>query len=202
MRVYYCDQWKSFTQPNTSTSAPESVPASSSPKPVLTPKRKLASEVLNKLRVKRAELIKDKGGVEITSDPKATKGKVKFVIKEQGKLFVVKFHIVNRGESCVYFTYYTALHKMRCFTLVDKRRVRKILAYVVEVHYQVHHHGHFPANMYFEFCPEADPPVRELEAVVQTGLAETLGPESPYDPKQNRRLRPENRIVEVGVPPE
>lgn len=74
----------------------------------------------------RAELIKDKGGVEITSDPKATKGKVKFIIKEQGKLFVVKFHIVNRGENCVYFTYYTALHKMRCFTLVDKRRVNRV----------------------------------------------------------------------------
>uniref|UniRef100_A0A672QYS9 RNA helicase n=1 Tax=Sinocyclocheilus grahami TaxID=75366 RepID=A0A672QYS9_SINGR len=74
----------------------------------------------------------------------------------------------------------------------------------------VHHHGHFPATMYFEFCPEADPPgsakpfciVRELEAVVQSGLAETLGPESPYNPKQNRRLRPEKRIVEEGVPPE
>uniref|UniRef100_A0A673M1T7 RNA helicase n=1 Tax=Sinocyclocheilus rhinocerous TaxID=307959 RepID=A0A673M1T7_9TELE len=166
----------------------------------------------------RAELIKDKGGVEITSDPKATKGKVTFIIKEQGKLFVVKFHIVNRGESCVYFTYYTALHKMRCFTLVDERRVNRVSplllcpgeSYVVEVHYKVHHHGHFPATMYFEFCPEADPPgtakpfciVRELEAVVQSGLAETLGPESPYNPKQNRRLRPENRILEEGVPPE
>ncbi|XP_043098693.1 putative helicase mov-10-B.1 [Puntigrus tetrazona] len=218
VRVYYCDQWKSFTQQNTSTSAPESVPASSSPKPVLTPKRKLASEIINKLRVKRDELIKDKGGVEITSDPKDTKGKVRFIIKEQGKLFVVKFHIVNHGEKCVYFTYYTALHKMRCFTLIDERRVNRVSplllcpdeSYAVEVHYQVQHHGHFPATMYFEFCPEADPPgsakpfcvVRELEAVVQSGLAETLGPESPYNPKQNRRLRPEKRIVEPGVPPE
>ncbi|XP_048054939.1 putative helicase mov-10-B.2 [Megalobrama amblycephala] len=223
VRVYYCDQWKSFAKQKTKKSATDSVPApsSSSPpitNPVLTPKRKLASEILNKLRVKRAELIKDKGGVEITSDPKATKGKVTFTIKELGKLFVVKFHIVNRGESCVYFTYYTALHKMRCFTLVDKRRVNRVSplllcpgeSYVVEVRYNVHHHGHFPATMYFEFCPEADPPgtakpfcvVRELEAVVQTGLAGTLGPESPYNPKQNRRLRPENRIVEEGVPPE
>ncbi|KAK7145167.1 hypothetical protein R3I94_011307 [Phoxinus phoxinus] len=223
MRVYYCDQWKSFTQQNTNMSATDSVPASSSSsppttKPVLTPKKKLASEILNKLRVKRAELIKDKGGVEITSDPKATKGKVMFIIKELGKLSVVKFHIANRGESCVYFTYYTALHKMRCFTLVDKRRVNRVSplllcpgeSYVVEVHYNVHHHGHFPATMYFEFCPEADPPglakpfciVRELEAVVQTGLAETLGPESPYNPKQNRRLRSVNRIVEEGIPPE
>ncbi|ROL44890.1 putative RNA helicase SDE3 [Anabarilius grahami] len=220
VRVYYCDQWKSFTKQKTKKSATDSVPASSSSSPpttnpVLTPKRKLASEILNKLRVKRAELIKDKGGVEITSDPKATKGKVTFTIKELGKLFVVKFHIVNRSESCIYFTYYTALHKMRCFTLVDKRRVNRVSplllcpgeSYVVEVRYNVHHHGHFPATMYFEFCPEADPPgtakpfciVRELEAVVQTGLAGTLGPESPYNPKQNRRLRPENRVVEEGI---
>ncbi|CAM4628135.1 unnamed protein product [Leuciscus chuanchicus] len=223
VRVYYCDQWKSFTQQNTNMSATDSVPASSSSSPpttmpVLTPKKKLASEILNKLRVKRAELTKDKGGVEITSDPNATKGKVMFITKELGKLSVVKFHIINRGEGCVYFTYYTALHKMRCFTLVDKRRVNRVSplllcpgeSYVVEVHYKVHHHGHFPATMYFEFCPEADPPgpakpfciVRELEAVVQTGLAETLGPESPYNPKQNRRLRSENRVVEEGVPPE
>uniref|UniRef100_A0A671KB94 RNA helicase n=1 Tax=Sinocyclocheilus anshuiensis TaxID=1608454 RepID=A0A671KB94_9TELE len=149
----------------------------------------------------RAELIEDKGGVEITSDPKATKGKVMFIIKEQGKLFVVKFHIVNRGENCM---------KLRCS---QKCQIDVSLlgeSYAVEVHYKVHHHGHFPATMYFEFCPEADPPgsakpfciVRELEAVVQSGLAETLGPESPYNPKQNRRLRPEKRIVEEGVPPE
>uniref|UniRef100_A0A9J8CN25 RNA helicase n=1 Tax=Cyprinus carpio carpio TaxID=630221 RepID=A0A9J8CN25_CYPCA len=136
--------------------------------------------------------------VEITSVPKATKGKVTFIIKEQGKLFVVKFHIVNRGERCV---------------RSQKRQIDVSLlgeSYVVEVHYKIHHQGHFPATMYFEFCPEADPPgtakpfciVREVEAVVQSGLAETLGPESPYNPKQNRRLRPENRILEEGVPPE
>lgn len=223
MRVYYCDQWKSFVQQNTNPSATDSDPASSSSprptiNPVLTPKKKLASEVLNKLRSKRAELIKDKGGIEISSDPKATKGNVTFTIKELGKLFVVKFHIVNRSEVCVYFTYYTALHKMRCFTLVDKRRVNRVSPlllcpgedYDVEVHYNVNYSGHYPATMYFEFCPEADPPgtakpfciVRELEAVVQTGLAETLGPESPYNPKQNRRLRPKSRVVEEGVPPE
>lgn len=193
----------------------------------------------------RTELIKDKGGVEITSDPTATNGKITFVIKELGKLFVVKFHIVNRGQSCVYFTFYTALHNMRCFTLVDARRVNRVCplllcpgedhpetsidtwmssnnhwilfitestdeSYDVEVHYNVQYHGHFPATMYFEFCLESEPPgaakpfciVRELEAVVQTKLAAELGPKSPYNPKQNRRLRPEDRIVEVGVRPE
>ncbi|XP_051562486.1 putative helicase mov-10-B.1 isoform X2 [Myxocyprinus asiaticus] len=210
---------------NTSTASPDSSPAPASSSsslpttnPVLTPKRKLASEIFSKLRVKRAELIKDKGGVEITSDPKDTKGKVTFSIEELGKLFVVKFHIVNRGQRCIYFSDYTALHRMCCFTLVDESRVNRVCPlllcpgehYVVEVHYKVHHHGHFPATMYFEFCPESEPPetakpfciVRELEAVVQSQLAAQLGPESPYNPKQNRRLRPKNRIVEEGVPPE
>ncbi|KAA0712698.1 putative helicase mov-10-B.1 [Triplophysa tibetana] len=216
MRVYYCDQWKSFTRKE---AAPDSIPASSSPSnPVLTSKKNLAREILKNLKVKRAKLIQDKCGVEITSDPKATKGKIAFVIKELGKLFVVKFHIVNRGQGCVYFTYYTALHKMRCFTLVDARRVNRVCplllcpdeSYTVEVHYNVQFHGHFPATMYFEFCPESEPPgaakpfciVRELEAVVQTPLAAELGPKSPYNPKQNRRHRPGYRIVEVGVPPE
>lgn len=222
MRVYYCDQWKSFTQKNAKAAAKGSIPASSSTSPptnpVLTPKKKLATEILSKLKVKRAEIIQDKGGVEITSDPKSTNGKITFVIKELGKLFVVKFHIVNRGENCIYFSFYTALHKMRCFTLVDARRVNRVCplllcrgeSYAVEVHYNVQYHGHFPATMYFEFCPESEPPgaakpfciVRELEAVVQTKLAAELGPKSPYNPKQNRRLRPEDRIVEVGVPPE
>lgn len=206
----------------TKAPAPDSIPASSSSsppkKPVLTGKKKLAADILSKLKVKRAELIKDKWGVEITSEPKCTNGKVTFIIKEMGKLFVVKFHIVNRGQSCVYFRYYTALHKMRCFTLVDDRKVNRVSplllcpgeSYDVKAHYKVQHPGHFPATICFEFCIESEPPgtakpfyiVREMEAVVQTQLAAELGPKSPYDPKQNRRPRPKDRIVEVGVPPE
>uniref|UniRef100_A0AAR2K6N0 RNA helicase n=1 Tax=Pygocentrus nattereri TaxID=42514 RepID=A0AAR2K6N0_PYGNA len=79
-------------------------------------------------------------------------------------------------------------------------------SYVVEVHYHINHYGHFPATMYFEFCPDSEPPspskpfciVRELEAVVQTQLAAELGPESPYRPRQAGRYRPEDRIVEEG----
>ncbi|TRY89114.1 hypothetical protein DNTS_011152 [Danionella cerebrum] len=222
MRVYYCDQWKSFKQQHNKASAPEPSSSSSTPgpsiKPVLTPKKKLAFEILHKLRSKRAELVKDKEGIEISSDPEAINGMVAFIIQEIGKTFVVMFHIVNKGEDCVYFTYYTALHKMRCFSLVDQRRVNRVSplllcpgeSYDVEVWYDVTHHGCFPATMYFEFCPETDPScpskpfciVRELEAVVQTPLARTLGPEKPYNPKYKTRLHPENRIVEEGVPPE
>ncbi|KAI4903009.1 hypothetical protein NFI96_012038, partial [Prochilodus magdalenae] len=226
VRVYYCDQWRSvpLSKPGSKADnggATASVSSQTSPptvNPVLTPKRKLANEILQKLRVKRAQLISDKGGIRITSDPQSTNGKVVFNISQTGRVFVVKFHIVNEGQNCVYFSFYTALHRMRCFTLVDERRVTRVCplllcpgeSYVVEVHYCIHHYGHFPATMYFEFCPESEPPstskpfciVREIEAVVQTKLAAELGPESPYRPKQDRRNRPEDRIVEEGVPPE
>ncbi|KAL6457776.1 hypothetical protein MHYP_G00330060 [Metynnis hypsauchen] len=224
VRVYYCDQWRSAPQSgsranNGGATAPAS--SGSSPptvNPVLTPKGKLAKEILQRLRVNRAELISDKGGIKITSDPKSTNGKVVFNIGLMDRVYVVKFHIINEGQNCIHFTFYTALHRMRCFTLVDERRVTRVCplllcpgeSYVVEVHYHIHHYGHFPATMYFEFCPDSEPPspskpfciVRELEAVVQTQLAAELGPESPYRPRQAGRYRPEDRIVEEGVPPE
>uniref|UniRef100_A0AAR2M0M0 RNA helicase n=1 Tax=Pygocentrus nattereri TaxID=42514 RepID=A0AAR2M0M0_PYGNA len=167
----------------------------------------------------RAELISDKGGIKITSDPESTNGNVVFNIGLMDRVYMVKFHIINEGQNCIHFTFYTALHRMRCFTLVDERRVTRVCplllcpgeaSYVVEVHYHINHYGHFPATMYFEFCPDSEPPspskpfciVRELEAVVQTQLAAELGPESPYRPRQAGRYRPEDRIVEEGVPPE
>ncbi|XP_072540773.1 putative helicase mov-10-B.1 [Salminus brasiliensis] len=226
VRVYYCDQWRSVPQPQPGPRADnggETAPAfcrSSSPtvNPVLTPKKRLAKEILQRLRVNRAELISDKGGIKLTSEPESTNGKVVFNIDLVDRVYMVKFHIVNVGLNCVHFSFYTALHRMRCFTLVDKRRVSRVCplllcpgeSYVVEVHYRVHHYGHFPATMYFEFCPESEDSgpskpfciVRELEVVVQTQLAAQLGPESPYRPKQNGRYRPENRVVEEGVPPE
>lgn len=73
----------------------------------------------------RAELTSDKGGIEITSDPGMTNGKVTFSVERLQEMFVVKFYISNNGASCVYFTYYTALHRIRCFTLMDKRRVTR-----------------------------------------------------------------------------
>uniref|UniRef100_A0A8B9H6G8 RNA helicase n=1 Tax=Astyanax mexicanus TaxID=7994 RepID=A0A8B9H6G8_ASTMX len=166
----------------------------------------------------RAELISDKGSIKITSDPESTNGKVVLNIDLVDRVYVVKFHIENVGQNCIYFSFYTALHRMRCFTLVDERRVTRVCplllcpgeSYVVEVHYHIHHYGHFPATMYFEFCPESEDSspskpfciVRELEVVIQTKLAAELGPESPYTPKQRGRYRPENRVVEEGVPPE
>lgn len=67
----------------------------------------------------------DKGGIVITSNPGETNGKVNFTVDCLKELFVVRFHIANMGPDCVHFTYYTALHRIRCFTLQDERRVTR-----------------------------------------------------------------------------
>ncbi|XP_012690883.1 putative helicase mov-10-B.1 [Clupea harengus] len=227
VRVYYCDQWRRPAKPggNAADSGASAAPSAPPPthtasppmaNPVLTPKKKLAKEVVHKLKVNRAKLIADKGGIQISSDPVATGGKVHLNIQHIEKVFIVKFHIQSTGTKSIYFNYYTALHRIRCFTLVDEKRVTRISplllcpgdSYVVEVHYQLNHYGHFPASMYFEFC--ADPPtsskpfciVRELEAVAMTQLAVDLGPVAPYCPKQVAKLRARNTVVEEGEPPE
>lgn len=73
----------------------------------------------------RKEHTADKGGIEITSDPVETGGKVQFAVDRLREPFVVRFHIVNKGTDNVHLTYYTALHRIRCFTLEDKRRVTR-----------------------------------------------------------------------------
>uniref|UniRef100_A0A672ZG45 RNA helicase n=1 Tax=Sphaeramia orbicularis TaxID=375764 RepID=A0A672ZG45_9TELE len=139
----------------------------------------------------------DKGDVKITSEPGTSGGKVRFTVDRLRELFIVKFHIVNKGTNCVHFTYYTALHRIRCFTLEDERRVTRACplflcpgeSYEVVVRYLMNHYGYFPATMYFEFCPDLPGSVpfcivREIEAVARTPLAVELGPVAPYRPFQ------------------
>lgn len=222
----YCDQWRRPRVPPQSPQSPSSGPQrtpetpapSSAPStpmaPVLTPKKKLATEILHKLKANRKELTADKGGIEITSDPVATGGKVKFTVNLR-ELFIVRFHIVNKGTNCVHFTFYTALHKIRCFTLEDERRVTRACplflcpgeSYEVVVRYTLNHYGYFPATMYFEFCPDvpASVPfciVREMEAIARTPLAVELGPVAPYKPFQVATYKPVDTVVVEGVPPE
>lgn len=51
---------------------------------------------------------------------------VLFSVERLKEVFIVRFHIANKGSSCVYFTYYTALHKIRCFTLEDDHRLTRV----------------------------------------------------------------------------
>uniref|UniRef100_A0A8D0ACU7 RNA helicase n=1 Tax=Sander lucioperca TaxID=283035 RepID=A0A8D0ACU7_SANLU len=145
----------------------------------------------------RKELTADKGGIEITSDPAASGRKVQFTVDRLKELFILRFHIVNKGTNCIHFTYYTALHKIRCFTLEDERRVTRACplflcpgeSYEVVVRYTLNHYGYFPATMYFEFCEDLQGAVpfcivREMEATARTPLAVELGPVSPYNPSK------------------
>lgn len=75
--------------------------------------------------VNRKELTSDKGGINIKSDPETQAGKIKFTVDRLKELFTVRFHILNNGSDCIHFTYYTALHKMHCFTMEDERRVSR-----------------------------------------------------------------------------
>nr|XP_046239070.1 putative helicase mov-10-B.1 isoform X2 [Scatophagus argus] len=217
----YCDQWRrpQASQPPCSPSTGPQGTATPTPStpvmPVLTPKKKLATDVLRKLKANREKLTADKGGIEITSDPVTQAGKVHFTVDRLRELFIVRFHIVNKGPNCVHFTYYTVLHRIRCFTLEDERRVTRACplflctgeSYEVVVRYMLNHYGYFPATMYFEFCPALPGSVpfcivREMEAVARTPLAVELGPVSPYKPFQAVTYKPVNTVVVEGVPPE
>uniref|UniRef100_A0A671YY95 RNA helicase n=1 Tax=Sparus aurata TaxID=8175 RepID=A0A671YY95_SPAAU len=139
--------------------------------------------------------------------PAGKNGKVQFTVERLRESFILRFHILNKGTACIHFTYYTALHKMPCFTLEDERRLFSLLplsptgeSYEVLVRYKLSHFGYFPATMYFEFCPDlpASAPfciVREVEAIASTPLAVELGPVSPYKPFQKGKYRAANLVI-------
>uniref|UniRef100_A0A3B4BM13 RNA helicase n=1 Tax=Periophthalmus magnuspinnatus TaxID=409849 RepID=A0A3B4BM13_9GOBI len=216
----YCDQWRSprrTKDPESPSSGPRvstEPPLGTAPvAPVLTPKKKIVTEILQKLKSNK-ELTADKGGIEITSDPAATDGKIHFTVEHLRELFTVKFSVFNKGTDCIHFTYYTALHRIRCFTLEDERRVTRACplflcpeVYEVKVLYRLSHYGYFPATLYFEFCPElpGSAPfciVREIEAAAKTPLAVELGPVAPYKPFQAVNYKPVDTVIVDGVPPE
>uniref|UniRef100_A0A8C3A0K9 RNA helicase n=1 Tax=Cyclopterus lumpus TaxID=8103 RepID=A0A8C3A0K9_CYCLU len=142
----------------------------------------------------------DKWGIELTSDPAARGGKVHITVDRLRESVVLTFHILNKGTHCIHFTFYTALHKIRCFTLEDERRVDRASplflrpgeSYDVVVRYTLNHYGYFPATVYFEFCPDLPESVpfcivREMEAVARTPLAVVT-------------YKPVNTVIVEGVP--
>lgn len=72
----------------------------------------------------RKALKSDRLGIEITTDPVSSGAKVEFLV-EHLREFVVRFIILNKATHCTHFTYYTVLHKLRCLTLEDERRVTR-----------------------------------------------------------------------------
>ncbi|KAJ8399528.1 hypothetical protein AAFF_G00409390 [Aldrovandia affinis] len=232
VRVVYGDQWRRprrqqvTTAPlvaNGGTKAPSTgtVPAPSvAPVPGSQPgsqvKKRLANKILQSMKVKRSDFISDKEGIVINSDHDMMEGKIRFNVERIEEVYVVKLYIQNTGASALNFTYYAALHRIRCFTLVDEKRVTRACPlllgpgdrYEIEVQFLSLHIGCFPATLAFEFKPNPlanTKPfyiVRFLEAVSRTKLTMELGPIAPYKPYQASTYRPVDTIVEEGEPPE
>uniref|UniRef100_A0A669B551 RNA helicase n=1 Tax=Oreochromis niloticus TaxID=8128 RepID=A0A669B551_ORENI len=149
------------------------------------------------------ELTADKGGIEITSDPVESGGKVQFTVDRLREPFVVRFHITSRTSSLP----------------LEMREINWLMftisslffspgeSYEVKVKYILNHYGYFPATMYFEFCPDLPGSVpfcivREIEAAAQTPLAVELGPVAPYKPFRVAAYKPVDTIIVDGVPPD
>ncbi|XP_061074539.1 putative helicase mov-10-B.1 isoform X2 [Conger conger] len=228
VRVVYGDQWRRPSRQKPPVSAPPlanggttlppagAVPPPPPVQPGSQAKKRLANKILQNLKENRSDFIADKQGVVITSDHKTADGRISFVVERLQEAHVVKMYIQNTGPGALNFTYYTALHRIRCFSLADEKRVTRacplLLApgdrYEVEVQFVSLHIGYFPATMVFEFKPDPIAKtkpfyiVRFLEAVTWTKLTVELGPVSPYKPYQSSTYRPVDTMVEEGEPPE
>ncbi|XP_072237821.1 putative helicase mov-10-B.1 [Leuresthes tenuis] len=208
----YSDQWRRTRAPRKHSLSSRDQKTQAL---VLTPKNKVATDILSKMRLNREEMTADKQGIEITSEPAASGGKVQFTVSHHGEPFIVTFHIVNKGPNNINFIHYTALSRIRCFTLMDERRVSKACplflcpgeSYDVKARFTLKHSGFFPVMMYFEFIADLPTPahfaiVREIEAAVQTPLAVELRPVAPYEPFKVATFKPDVSVVVEGEPPE
>uniref|UniRef100_A0A3P8YH01 RNA helicase n=1 Tax=Esox lucius TaxID=8010 RepID=A0A3P8YH01_ESOLU len=134
--------------------------------------------------------------VLITSDHPVKDGLIKFSLES---VHIVHLFLKNSSSSPLLFTYYSALHRMSCFTLQDTQKVTRNnplqLApgeqYEVQLQFRPKHPGFYPAALVFEFKPphSSSPPslafhlLRFVEAQCVTSLARELGPTAPYRPR-------------------
>lgn len=68
--------------------------------------------------------IADKNGVRVSSELQIEDGKIQFFV-DRAELHELKLFVENTGKEAMYFTYYSALHWLQCFTLEDSRRVTR-----------------------------------------------------------------------------
>ncbi|KAM4571551.1 putative helicase mov-10-B.1 [Fundulus diaphanus] len=226
VRARYLDQWRTprtrQSQPQLRTSASiENLADLSSPEEAVSgvrARRKLASELMSKLKVERylSMFIADKHGIRITSDCPFEGGKLVLCVQDTYE-YTVKLNVENTGTQPVYFTYYTPLHWLRYLSLRDENRVTKQNplflnpgdSYEIEVSFRCTLVGFFPATLAFEFKPDLEPTtaafhiVRIIEARCVTSLGQELAPVAPYKPRSLPACTPEPRCKIVdGLPPE
>ncbi|KAM9856095.1 putative helicase mov-10-B.1 [Aulostomus maculatus] len=198
VRASYVDQWynpRSRQQHPGQNGAARPLPGQSLPSAETEAqvRRKQASRLMKKLRKDRNKLIADRNGVTITSDYEIQNGKLHLTLSDTWQS-VITLNVKNSGTKTVHFTYYTALHWLKYITLHDERNVTRTNplallpgdSYEIEVHFQCHFVGFYPATLAFEFKPDLQPSsaafhiVRDIEAHCITSLGQELGPVAPY----------------------
>ncbi|XP_044065664.1 putative helicase mov-10-B.2 [Siniperca chuatsi] len=166
-------------------------------------RRKLASLLMKRLNTDRAQFISDKHGISITSDRPFENGKLCLRVEECE--CVVNLKVENTSTEPVYFTYYTPLHWLRYFTLIDEHKVTKTNplylqpgdSYEIQVHFCCSLVGFYPATLAFEFKPDLETSstafhiVRFIEAQCITALGLELAPIAPYKPRSLPAWTPE-----------
>ncbi|XP_068454650.1 putative helicase mov-10-B.2 [Clinocottus analis] len=182
-------------------------------------RRKLASLLMNRLKIDRVKLTSDKQGVCIDSDHQFENGKL--CLRVDGscevKQCVVNLNVKNTGTEPVYFTYYTPLHWLRAFMLKDEHNVTKKNplclqpgdTYEVQVNFRCSSVGFYPATLAFEFKPDLQPStaafhiLRFIEAHCISALGLELAPVAPYKPRSLPAWTPEASYTIVdGQKPE
>ncbi|RXN36849.1 helicase mov-10 [Labeo rohita] len=177
--------------------------------------RNILKDIYNEEFRDRSFFIADKHGVRVSSELYTEFGKIHMCV-DQAEVYELKLFVENTGQDAVYFTYYTALHWLHCFTLEDSRKVTRsnplrlepCEKYEVTVRFKSSHVGVYLATLAFEFKQNTEPTtrpfhiVRFIEVEYRTKLAALLGPTEPFRPLRLNILEPENCKVDEGIPPE
>ncbi|CAK6951504.1 putative helicase mov-10-B.1 [Scomber scombrus] len=222
VKALYLDQWHSprdrqpvRTQNGAASPGPvETYPSAEDAATGVRARRKLASSLMNKLKMDRAQFISDKHGVSIRSDHQFEDGKLCLCVETTSE-YVVNLTVENTGTKPVHFTYYTPLHWLRYFSLNDERRVTKTNpltlnpgdGYEIQIRFHCTLVGFYPATLAFEFQPDMQSStafhiVRFIEAQCMTHLGRELAPIAPYKPRSLPAVIPETycTIVEGQRP--
>ncbi|XP_049608484.1 putative helicase mov-10-B.1 [Syngnathus scovelli] len=120
--------------------------------------QKVAILLTEMLKKDRARFISDKNGIVIRSD-RGDFNDGSLCLELETNQYVVNLTVENTGNQSVLLTYYTALHKLSCFTLRDEHKVtrKNPLAlqpgdsYAVQIHYHLEDVGNYPITLAFEF---------------------------------------------------
>ncbi|XP_077369046.1 putative helicase mov-10-B.1 [Festucalex cinctus] len=163
--------------------------------------KKIARSLTEKLKNERSQFISDKNGIIITSDHEFIDGLLSLELETH--MFVVNLKVENTGTQTVHFTYYTALHKLSCFTLKDDHKVTRKNplslkpgdSYAVQVHYHLEYAGNYPVTLAFEFQKKSSNAlfyiVRDIQVHYLNALGTELKPIAPF--KRSRPVDPSKR---------